>query len=286
MDHIETFEHHRPMLFGIAYRMLGSVMEAEDAVQEAYLRFQNTPLDTVQSPKAFLNTVVTRLCMDQLKSARSQREEYYGPWLPEPLFTDSEATPLQHMTDLESISMAFLVLLEKLTPVERAVFLLREVFEYDYVEIARIVQKEEATCRKLFSRAKQHITASRPRFDATEEAHQEILEQFLTAVYSGDLDGLTQLLADDVVSWSDGGGKVHSATRPIYGALRVAQFYMGLATKDAGQTAVEIAQFNGKAAVVMRREGEVIGIVNFETDGKAVRAIHVVRNPDKLQHID
>ena len=203
------FESYRPLMFSIAYRMLGSVTEAEDIVQEAYLRYQAMPPDQIVSHKAFLSTIVTRLCLNQLQSARAQREAYIGPWLPEPVLTgvDERFAPPQHAELHESLALAFLVLLEQLTPVERAVFLLREVFDYDYAEIAAIVGKAEAACRQLFSRAKRHIAAGRPRFTPSPEAHRQIFTQFLRAVEQGELDGLMQLLADDVELWVDGGGK-------------------------------------------------------------------------------
>src|SRR3954466_16146302 len=203
------FEAYRPLMFSIAYRMLGSVTEAEDIVQEAYLRYQATPTDEIVSHKAFLSTIVTRLCLNQLQSARAQREAYIGPWLPEPVLTgvDERFAPLQQAELHESLALAFLVLLEQLTPLERAVFLLREVFDYDYAEIAAIVGKAEAACRQLLRRAKQHIADHRPRFKPTPEAHRQILTHFLQAVGSGELAGLLAMLADDVELWADGGGK-------------------------------------------------------------------------------
>src|SRR5436190_5861456 len=191
-DPVEEFESLRSLMFAIAYRMLGSAMEAEDVVQEAYLRFRSVPPETIASPKAFLSTIVTRLCLNHLQTARARHETYIGPWLPEPVRTESD--PYMMLTDRtalhESISMAFLVLLEELTPLERAVFLLREVFEYEYTEIAEIVGKEETACRQLFSRAKKHIATHRPRFKPNREDHHKLLDQFIRAVGLGDMDGL------------------------------------------------------------------------------------------------
>src|SRR5690242_10864642 len=216
---MDEFERHRPMMFSIAYRMLGSVSEAEDIVQNAYLRYRQMPAGSIASPKAFLSTVVTRLCLNHLQTARAQRESYLGPWLPEPLLTeDDTASPNSQAEMLESISMAFLVLLERLTPVERAVFLLREVFDYPYPEIAEIVGKEEVSCRQIFSRAKKFIASQHPRFTPSSKHHEQLLHQFLAAVEEGDLDGLTELLASDVTLQTDGGGKVRgAATHSLHG---------------------------------------------------------------------
>ena len=200
-----SFESYRPLMFSIAYRMLGSATEAEDIVQEAYLRYQAVAPGSIVSPKAFLSTIVTRLCLNQLQSARVQRETYIGPWLPEPIFTetDERANPKHQAEMHDSISFAFLVLLEELTPLERAVFLLREVFEYEYDEIATILDKDPAACRQVFSRAKKHVTDGKPRFTPAPEAHRRLLSQFMQATSAGDLDGLTALLAADVVMWAD-----------------------------------------------------------------------------------
>jgi RNA polymerase sigma-70 factor (ECF subfamily) len=186
--HTNQFEIYRPLMFSIAYRMLGSATDAEDIVQEAYLRYQTTQLDQIVSHKAFLTTVVTRLCLNQLQSAHSQRETYIGPWLPEPMLTD--ALPAQQTELHDSLSLAFLTLLEQLTPQERAVFLLREVFDYEYIEIAQIIGKTEPACRQMYSRAKKHITEHRPRFKPTPEVHRQILDQFVQAVETGDLESL------------------------------------------------------------------------------------------------
>jgi RNA polymerase sigma-70 factor (ECF subfamily) len=279
---MEAFEDYRPLLFSIAYRMLGSAMEAEDMVQEAYLRYQATPPDHIQSPKAFLSTIVTRLCLDQLKSAKTQRETYIGPWLPEPVLTDT----MLPSHDYDSISMAFLVLLESVTPVERAVFLLREVFDYDYAEIARVVGKEEAACRQLFSRARKHITERRPRFHSTPEEHQQMIGQFLMAVTSGDLDGLMNLLAEDVTWWSDGGGKVPAARRPLHGRDNVARFALALPRLALEGIQVEIAEVNGQTAVIFRRaDGAPYYVMTFEVGDGRIQAVRAIGNPDKLKWI-
>src|SRR5215213_3877354 len=257
METIDTdrFEEFRPLMFSIAYRMLGSITEAEDIVQDAYLRYQAASPERIVSHKAFLSTVVTRLCLNHLELARIQREAYIGPWLPEPALTDMDErfTPAHQAEMHESVSMAFLVLLEQLTPAERAVFLLREVFDYDYAEVATIVGKEEAACRKLLSRAKQHIAAGRPRFKPSPEAHRQIFTQFLRAVEQGELDGLMQLLADDVELWVDGGGKAQGAiTRPLHGRTAVAQFLSATRQRADPGSRAEIADVNGEPALIMR----------------------------------
>ncbi|HEY7909915.1 MAG TPA: RNA polymerase sigma-70 factor, partial [Thermomicrobiales bacterium] len=224
----ELFNDYRPLLFSIAYRMLGSVMDAEDMVQEAFLRWQRAVHAEVTSPKSYLTAVVTRLCIDHLGAAYVRRESYVGPWLPEPLVTEGDA-----MTDTmalaDSLSLAFLVLLERLTPVERAVFLLHEVFGYPYEEIAGIVEKNAANCRQIGQRARRHIHADRPRFDPSPAEQERLTQQFIVSCTSGDLGALVAILADDITLWADGGGKVAAARRPIHGAENVARFLGGLA---------------------------------------------------------
>jgi RNA polymerase sigma-70 factor, ECF subfamily len=223
---VQSFEDYRTYLFAIAYRMLGSAMDAEDMVQEAYLRFQATPPETQQSIvslKAYLTTIITRLCVNQLNSAHRKREEYVGPWLPEPISTDrapESVNPEERMELYESLSLAFLVLLEELQPIERAVFLLRDVFDYEYAEIAAFLGKSEAACRQAFSRAKKHLADHRPRFTPSPETQREMLSSFLRAVQGGDMDGLMTMLADDVTLWADGGGKVRGAATRLPDATR------------------------------------------------------------------
>ena len=279
---VSTFEFYRPLMFAIAYRMLGSAMEAEDIVQEAYLRYQSA--ENIETPKAFLSTVVTRLCLDQLKSARAQRETYIGPWLPEPLITPQ--TPFDG--EYETISLAFLVVLENLTPVERAVFLLREVFDYGYDEIAAMVGKEEAACRQSFHRAKSHIAEQRTRFQASPEEHQKMFQRFMAALAAGDVEQFTSLLAEDVALWSDGGGKASAATRPLFGRDVVVRFLVGLVRRvpSGVQLVYETAVVNDRLALVIRDgSGTLFGIITFEVENGLIGSFRLIRNPDKLRRI-
>jgi RNA polymerase sigma-70 factor (ECF subfamily) len=285
----DPFEAYRPLLFSIAYRMLGSAMEAEDMVQEAYLRYQASPPATMQSLKAYLATIVTRLCLDQLKSARAQRETYVGPWLPEPLPTGGQGAvgllPAAQMGHLESLSMAFLVLLETLSPLERVVFVLREVFDYEYSEIAQITSREETACRQLYSRAKKHIQAHKPRFAPSPEAHQRILSEFMRVIEAGEIEGLVRVLAEDVTWTSDGGGKVAAAIRPLHGRDMVIRFLQGLIRLRPARTTYERADINGQPAVIIRVEGQVYAVFAIETDGQRITRVHAVVNPDKLRRL-
>jgi RNA polymerase sigma-70 factor (ECF subfamily) len=273
---MSSFEAHRSLLFGIAYRMLGSRSEAEDMVQETFLRWQAAPRDEIESARAYLSTIVTRLCLDQLKSARAQRETYVGPWLPEPLRTEEPVDP-------QSISLAFLVLLEQLSPVERAVYLLHEVFDHSHAEVAAIVGKEEAACRQIFHRARAHIDEKRPRFAPSRADHERLLTGFLTAVQAGDLEGLRGMLAKDAVTWSDGGGKRLAARNLIHGADANARLFLGLARKAHTDFSLELAEINGWPAVVIRQDGQISDVLGIETDGAVIYAVHLVSNPDKLQ---
>jgi len=285
----DPFEQYRSLLFAMAYRMLGSAMEAEDIVQEAYLRYRATPPASIRTLKSFLTTIVHHLCIDHLKSAQVRRESYIGPWLPEPILTGDGAaqrSPLGQIIDRESISMAFLVLLESLSPLERAVFLLREVFDYAYAEIAQITGRDEAACRQLFSRAKKHIRENRPRFPASPEVHAQMVGRFMDAFIAGDIEGLTSLLAEDVTVWSDSGGKVAGAARqPIQGREKVARAAISLLSNAPAGTTFEVIEANGLPALLIRVKGQIIGLLALEVAGEVIRAVRNVANPDKLAHL-
>lgn len=286
--HAAVFQEYRPLLFSLAYRMIGSAAEAEDIVQDAYLRFQPAPLDTIESPKAYLSAIVIRLCLNYLTSARVRRETYVGPWLPEPVGDAAHpelAGPEASVVEADTISLAFLVLLERLTPAERAVFLLREVFEYEYEEIAKILDRSEPACRKLFSRARDHIARHRPRFQASPEEHRRLLEQFLRTARTGDLNGLTALLADDVTMWADGGGKIPGAAlRPLHGAANVARFLIGVTARLTPPGArLAVVNVNGKPTLLVQRaDGTPFVVVSIEVDGSHIRTVWAIGNPDKL----
>ena len=281
----------RPLMFSIAYRMLGSVAEAEDVVQEAFLRFQRAlgGCVRVESPKAYLSTVTTRLAIDHLRSARARRESYVGEWLPEPLLTESEPDVAQHAETADSLSMAFLVLLESLSPVERAVFLLHDVFGYAYDEIARIVGKSEQNCRQLAVRARRRVEERKPRFEASRAQRERLANRFFDAVEEGDMDGLVGLLAADVVVYGDGGGHpdVPSWRRPIHGRENVGRLLLGLRAqqKELGVT-MRRTEINGQpGALFLDPDGRLINIVTVDVADGAVQTIRSIINPDKLAHL-
>ncbi len=308
---LAEFEKYRRLLFAIAYRMVGTAMEAEDIVQEAYLRYRSARPTPIDNLKAYLTTITTRLCLDYLKAAQTQRQDYFGIWLPEPtvgdealveeaairdkvLSVDPAPLPVDVITQQESISMAFLVILEQLTPIERAVLLLRGVFDYDYPEIATMVGKSEANCRQIFHRAHTQVRAQRPRFDVAPEAHATLVNQFLVAVQAGELDGLLHLLTDDVTFAADGGGKASTALHKLTSPNKVARFILGLATKGAGLFTVATQQINGRLGVLLYNlEGGldtafVFQVVQDQDDpASAARIGHIyaIRNPDKLARL-
>jgi RNA polymerase sigma-70 factor (ECF subfamily) len=277
----------RPLLFSIAYRMLGSVADAEDIVQDAYLRWQRTSDVDVREPRAYLTTVVTRLAINHLRSARVQRETYVGPWLPEPLVTEHAPDSSASVELAESLSMAFLVMLERLSPIERAVLLLHDVFDFDYAEIARIVDKSEANCRQLLSRAKKHVVADEARFDADHDQAARLTQRFTEAVGAGDMAGMLAVLAEEITLWADGGGKVAGAAlRPIHGADEVARFIIGrtqrFATPDRTMRPVQI---NGQPGLVIYAGGRPLTALIFHVRDERIRAIYAVGNPDKLRSV-
>jgi RNA polymerase sigma-70 factor, ECF subfamily len=289
MDEGHAYEDLRPLLFSIAYRMVGSVSEAEDIVQEAFLRFHRADREQVSSPRAYLSAVTTRLAIDHLRSARVRRERYVGEWLPEPLVTaeDETADPARHAETADSLSMAFLVLLERLSPVERAVFLLREVFGYDYEEIAEVIDRREDNARQIAARARRHVQAGRIRFEASRRRRDELARRFLAAFEEGDTDGLVGMLAEDVVMYGDGGGKAPALGQPIHGAVRVARFLAGLA-RQARQARLRVrpVEVNGQpGALVTDPEDRVVGVLSVDIADGLVQTVRSVVNPDKLRHL-
>jgi RNA polymerase sigma-70 factor (ECF subfamily) len=285
MTDVDVFLGLKPTLFGVAYRMLGSVADAEDVVQEAFLRWQATDRSKVRSPEAFLTTVVVRLSLDELRSARARRETYVGPWLPEPLLVD-ESDPLGAAELADTLSMAFLVLLETLSPPERAAFLLREVFGYDYDEIARMLDKEPPACRQLVARARRHVDERRRRYDADRQRGTELARRFVAACATGDLDGVLGMLTDDATLWTDGGGVVKAARRPIVGAVKVGRFLIAVTPTLPPTADLHDAVVNGQPGLVVTDgEAPVLTMVFDVLDGR-IAGVRVVSNPQKLTALD
>ena len=289
MDEGDAYQELRPLLFSIAYRMVGSASEAEDLVQEAYLRFHRAVAGgaEVDSPKAYLSAVTTRLAIDHLRSARARREQYVGDWLPEPLVTGETADPAVHAETADSLSLAFLVLLERLSPVQRAVFLLHEVFGYPYAEIAGLVGRSEDNCRQIAARARRHIEAGRPRFEASRRQREELARRFFAAVDQGDTEGLVGLLAADAVLVGDGGGKAPALAAPLHGAVPVARLLIGLARR--GRTVgigYAPAEINGHPGLLtLDPAGRLLGVLALDIADGRVQTVRSIINPDKLRHL-
>jgi RNA polymerase sigma-70 factor, ECF subfamily len=286
-DPAGSFEPHRPYLRGLAYRMLASVAEAEDAVQDAYIRWHRIGAkgrSAIENPRAWLAKATTRLCLDRLKSARAQRESYVGPWLPEPVIEPEAAQDPAELA--QDLSVAFLLLLERLSPLERAAFLLHDVFEMSFAQVAEVLRRDPAACRQLANRARKHIEAGRPRFEASGEDQARIAEAFLAAAGSGNIAQLTQLLAQDARLISDGGGKVRAALKPILGRDRVVAFFEGIQRKlpFAEGTEFRPSVINGLPGfLIVRPDGMIEQTLSFEIRDGAIHHIYVVRNPDKLK---
>jgi RNA polymerase sigma-70 factor (TIGR02957 family) len=290
METARLFEELRPAAFAIAYRMLGSVSEAEDVVQEAFLRLHRMLREgeRVESPRAYLSTVVTRLCIDQLRSARARRERYVGEWLPEPLLASDEADPARHAEVADSLSLAFLVLLESLSPEQRAAFLLREVFDYPYDQIARIVGKSEDNTRQLVTRARRQVQEGRPRFEASRERREVLARRFFAAAVDGELEALEELLAHDVVLHGDGGGKAPALAHPVHGRAKVARTLLAWfrAAARIGGVSLQAAEVNGQpGALLLDPEGRLVTVLSVDVADGQVQAIRSIVNPDKLRHL-
>jgi RNA polymerase sigma-70 factor, ECF subfamily len=283
---VQSFESHRRALTGLAYRMLGSRAEAEDVVQDAYLRWHQADRSKIEQPRRYLGTVVTRLCLDCMKSARARREIYVGQWLPEPVVDETldadTAGELAH-----DLSVALMLVLERLSPLERASFLLHDVFGLDFSEVGGALGRGEAACRQLAARARAHIEAGRPRFAASPEEGVRLAAAFAAAAQSGDAGTLMKLLAEDAVLYSDGGGKRAAALKPIYGADKILRFLDGISRKSTELPSAQWrpATVNGLAGFVMREEDGAIDTVAFEHHDGRIAAIYIVRNPEKLRHV-
>jgi RNA polymerase sigma-70 factor, ECF subfamily len=283
---IATFQQQRPRLYGIAYRMLGTRADAEDMLQEAYLRWHKTDAERVRTPEAWLTTTVTRLCIDRLRAARTERESYVGPWLPEPLIGE-EVPPPDRKSELASdLSVAFLVVLERLAPEERAAFLLHEAFDCGYPEVARILGKNEASCRQIVHRARERVRRDRPRFQVSEAARTRLLEKFMAALQAQDQEALLALFAEDATWTSDGGGKTKAARKVVRGARHVVRFITGVWRRYLSRQTHRVVSINGEPGLIMCVDGRPVSVTSIETDGTRILAVYAVLNPDKLKRIN
>ncbi|MEM7532581.1 MAG: RNA polymerase sigma factor SigJ [Chloroflexota bacterium] len=310
MNTEEIFTQHRSTLFGIAYRMTGTVMDAEDIVQESYVRWQRrlgavattdaaandatsspdcsiASVNSIENPRAFLSTITTRLCLDHMKSAQQQRERYIGPWLPTPLLTTDrrEESPEDLMMQTESLSIAFLVVLESLSPIERAVFLLREVFDFEYSDVAEMVDKTEANCRQILRRARQHVRSQRPRFRTSPNEQAQMTASFVQACLSGDMDSLMSLLHEDITFCSDGGGKVIAAQKLLHGRELVVKFILNIMKQVPEGTEIRMMSLNGAPSIVGFVDGVANTVMTLDVVDGEIWAVFSVRNPEKLQHL-
>jgi len=282
-DQGEAFERYRALLFSIAYRMTGSASDAEDLVQETYLRYQANASQEIVSLKAYLSTIITRLALDYLKSARVTREQYIGTWLPEPILTAEDGGA--DLERQEALSLAFLRLLETLSPPERAVFLLHEVFDYPFSEIGGMLEKSPANCRQIFHRARLALQDKRARFEPEPQRQRQLLFSFLSASQAGDMAALTSLLAQDAVSWSDGGGKVQSNPKPIYGQQAVARFWLSVARRAPRPLTVTLAEINGSPAILFWDEGSLAVVISVTLSDVGIQEIYALLNPEKLAYL-
>lgn len=283
-DRAQTFEPHRGRLYGIAYRMLGSRADAEDIVQETYLRWHRAPADEIRSPEAWLVTATTRLCIDRLRTAQAERAVYVGPWLPEPLIGETAAPGADAASELaSSLSVAFLAVLERLAPEERAAFLLHEVFDTEYEDIAQILGKSVAACRQIVSRARRRVREDRPRVRVSESARKAVLARFVDAVMSQDKDAVMQVLAADVTWTSDGGGKAKAARKVIRGSDHVARFIVGVIGRYVPQVELRPIVVNGEAGLALYGHERLISVISIVTDGVRILDVYTVVNPEKLR---
>ncbi len=280
-----VFEGLRRRLFGIAYRMIGTTADAEDIVQEAFLRWHQANTEEIRSAEAWLVSVVTRLSIDKLRKASVEREKYIGPWLPEPLIASTSPTPEEELETAANLSMAYMVLLERLTPVERAAFLLHDVFDCAYPLIANILRKSESACRQVVHRARERVRSEQARFKATDAERRSLINQFIGAADAGDDNTLLSLFAKDATLTSDGGGVVPAARKVVHGRSRIARLYLLLAKKLGTRLRKEIVTINGESGLVMYLDGTLFATVSFETDGNSITALYTVLNPQKLRRL-
>ncbi len=294
MNRLVVFNEYRPLLFSIAYRMLGSVSDAEDMVQETFLRWQQAPDAAMRSPKTYLTKIITHCCIDYLRSARVQREKYVGSWLPEPLVSSSVTEPTSTATLADSLAFAFLIMLESLSPTERAVFLLREVFDYDYAEISKLVGKNEVNCRQIMRRSRQRLRARvsrqqiathRPRFDISLEQVEQVTHQFMETWINGDIEELLALLAPDVTYQSDGGGKVPSALKPVRGSYKVARFLLNIRKQLPSDLTSQPTEINGHPGFINYVKGLPHSVIVFDIGNGCIQNIYAIVNPDKLKSL-
>ncbi|GLV53991.1 DNA-directed RNA polymerase sigma-70 factor [Dictyobacter sp. S3.2.2.5] len=289
MNQGEDFEHYRVLLFSIAYRMTGSASDAEDLVQETYLRYQASASHEIVSLKSYLTTIITRLALDYLKSARVAREQYIGVWLPEPLLTSEDSmAPLANLEQQETLSLAFLRLLESLSPSERAVFLLHEVFEYPFSEVGAMLEKSPANCRQIFHRARQALQHGRVRFEPEPQRQHQLVLSFLSASQTGNMEVLTSLLAQDIVSWSDGGGKVQANLKPVHGQQSVARFWsfwLSQARHNQRPLTFTLAEINGGPAILCWEEGRLVVVISVTLSSVGIEQIYALLNPEKLAYL-
>jgi RNA polymerase sigma-70 factor (ECF subfamily) len=286
----EVFEAHRDLMFAVAYRMLGAITDAEDAVQDAWLRWSAAPRPEVADPRAYLAKIVVNTALNRLRSVRARREAYIGPWLPEPLLTQTRPDAAERAELAESVSVAMLVVLESLTPEERAVFVLREVFGFSYAEIGAALGRSDAAVRQLAHRAREHVQARRPRFDVDRDQQREVTQRFLAAAAGGDIEGLMAVLAPDVTLLTDGGGKARAALRPITGASKVARFTVAISSRpymgmEISGMSLEAAEINGGPGMLVTAGGQAIAVLTLAVADGRITAIQLLVNPGKLSAI-
>lgn len=282
----KIFETHRSRLFRLAYGMLGRIAPAEDAVQDAFVRWQKQNLEQINSHRAYLSKIVNNICLDKIKSARSRREQYIGPDLPEPLLTAKNETPESKVELAESLSMALLVVLKKLDPVQRAVFILRKVFDYEYSSVAEIVDKSEENCRKIAQRALQQVQENKPHFEKNvSEQHKQLVSAFTKAVQDGKINEIENMLAEDAIVYSDGGGKVAAARKPVSGAAKIAKVLIGFQKQVTETVQLELTDVNGEPGMIVYLDGELNNVWSFHIQNDKIQSMYVVLNPEKLEHL-